>query len=205
MPRARAAHRELALELAAAVGVERRGNIILAPRLGAGTIEDIVGRVVDDARVDRARRIGHRAHGLGVHRTGRREVDLRAVDEVVARRVEDDLRAHARDERAHRVRRAEIGLGARGRDDRAPALAEHAHERGADLPGRAEDEMRAAGIHRVHQRYCFDMKALCSAFETVESHAPLARYQRTVSASPCSNATVGRQPSSRAIFALEIA
>ena len=129
----------LALELGAPVRVERMRRVGLDVRALLRSIEDVIGRVVDEERPGAARLLCKRPRSHRIHRARQRLVGLGAIDGGVRRGIDDDIRprlAHARGDIAgpREVERRAIVR------DHLGASRERAHHLSSDLPARARHE-----------------------------------------------------------------
>ena len=104
VPARRVLREPLPQQLGAAVRAHRTRAVVLAIGRGGLSVEHEVGAVVHQRRADAGRGRGHRPHGQRVDRQRRRGVVFRAVDVVVGRAVDQDVRA-GRARRRPRVRR----------------------------------------------------------------------------------------------------
>jgi hypothetical protein len=133
MARRSGTHRDLAGQLAAAVGAERGDRIVLPVGRLLAAVEDVVGREVDEGQVARGAGPRNRGRTLLVGGEGRRGLALCLVDGGVGGRVDDQVGLRLCHCRGERGRVAEVGFAPSDRAD-------------ADVPARGGGQQGAADL-----------------------------------------------------------
>ncbi len=140
MPLRHRAHPGLALRLSFTVDAKRRKAVGFDIGLGFGSVEDIIGRDMDDRCAGRRRDASDDPRPFCIDRRGHRRFALRFIDRCIGGRIEDEMWRHGR----HRARDGG-GVGdvsfATGDPDRLySSISGGLQDFAAELPGGAENQ-----------------------------------------------------------------